>query len=266
MQESIQFPQELESFFPVFENLKKKFINITNSTQKDVQIWQSKFGGMPFLPNGVEYPKNKAGKPLYLLAQINFEEVPAIENFPQKGILQFYIADDDLYGMDFDNPSEQNGFKVLYFADIDKENFQRDLPMVEAELTPLGKSIETHQLTFEIAEEYVGLNDANLEIALGDRLEEFNEIIEANEYKIADWFSDEVRNAGHKIGGYADFTQEDPRKYDEEKFKKYNTLLFQMDSQGGICWGDMGVGNFFIDVEKLKKLDFSDVLYNWDCG
>ncbi|KOY86305.1 hypothetical protein AD998_09255 [bacterium 336/3] len=266
MQENIQFPKELESFFPVFEKLKKKFINITNTPQKDVQIWQSKFGGMPFLPVGVEYPKNAKGEPLYLLAQINFEEVPAIENFPQKGILQFYIADDDLYGMDFDKPSEQNGFRVLYFADIDKESFQRDLPLVKAELTPLGKNLETHQLTFEVAEEYVGLNDANLESALGDKLDEFNEIIEANEYKIADWLSNQVRNAGHKIGGYADFVQEDPRKYDEEKFKQYNTLLFQMDSEGSICWGDMGVGNFFIDIEKLKKLDFSDVLYNWDCG
>jgi len=31
-------------------------------------------------------------------------------------------------------------------------------------------------------------------------------------------------------------------------------------------WGDCGVGNFFINIEDLKNLDFSDVLYNWDCG
>jgi uncharacterized protein YwqG len=266
MQKNIQFPQELESFFPVFEKLKKKFVKIINKPATDVEIWQSKFGGMPFLPVGVEYPRNKEGKPLYLLAQINFEEVPALEDFPQKGILQFYIADDDLYGMDFDNPSEQNGFRVLYFAEIDKENFQRDLPLITAEFTPLGNNLETHQITFEVDEEYAGLNDANLEASLADRLDEFNEIIEANEYQIADWFNNEISNAGHKIGGYADFTQEDPRKYDEEKFKRYNTLLFQMDSVNGVCWGDVGVGNFFISLENLKKLDFSDVLYNWDCG
>ena len=34
---------------------------------------------------------------------------------------------------------------------------------------------------------------------------------------------------------------------------------------GYIMWGDSGVCNFFINKDKLKNLDFSDVLYNWDC-
>ena len=34
----------------------------------------------------------------------------------------------------------------------------------------------------------------------------------------------------------------------------------------GVMWGNVGVGNFFINREKLKALDFSDVLYNWGCG
>ena len=38
-----------------------------------------------------------------------------------------------------------------------------------------------------------------------------------------------------------------------------------MDSDDGILWGDAGVGNFFIDLEKLKQRDFSDVFYTWDC-
>jgi uncharacterized protein YwqG len=31
-------------------------------------------------------------------------------------------------------------------------------------------------------------------------------------------------------------------------------------------WGDMGVANFFINSEKLKQKDFSDILYTWDCA
>ena len=34
----------------------------------------------------------------------------------------------------------------------------------------------------------------------------------------------------------------------------------------GVMWGNVGVGNFFINREKLKALDFSDVLYNWGYG
>ena len=47
-------------------------------------------------------------------------------------------------------------------------------------------------------------------------------------------------------------------------------LLLQIDTDYGanehmIMWGDGGIGNFFIQEDKLKQLDFSSVLYNWDC-
>ena len=42
-------------------------------------------------------------------------------------------------------------------------------------------------------------------------------------------------------------------------------LLFQLDSDDGVMWGDCGVGNFFITDADLKRRDFSRVLYNWDC-
>ncbi|WP_155392911.1 DUF1963 domain-containing protein, partial [Clostridium sporogenes] len=32
-----------------------------------------------------------------------------------------------------------------------------------------------------------------------------------------------------------------------------------------LMFGDAGVANFFINEEDLKKLDFTKVLYNWDC-
>ena len=75
----------------------------------------------------------------------------------------------------------------------------------------------------------------------------------------------------HKIGGYPDFTQEDVRKYSSksDRQQKPDILLLQMDTDGNetvdIMWGDTGVGNFFIDESALRELDFSKVLYNWDC-
>ena len=33
-----------------------------------------------------------------------------------------------------------------------------------------------------------------------------------------------------------------------------------------ITWGDAGIANFFIRQSALKNLDFTDVLYNWDCS
>ena len=74
--------------------------------------------------------------------------------------------------------------------------------------------------------------------------------------------------SGHKIGGYPAFAQDDPREAGT-----YTELLLQIDSDWNdeeedysIMWGDAGVGNFFISRENLEKLNFEDVLYNWDCG
>ena len=66
--------------------------------------------------------------------------------------------------------------------------------------------------------------------------------------------------------GHPFFTQADIR----ERGWRYDTLLFQLDTEcceekDIVMWGDCGVGNFFINAEDLKNLDFSNVLYNWDC-
>lgn len=69
------------------------------------------------MPKDFKYPQSDAGEYLYLLAQINFAEVPTLKPLPQQGILQFYIAIDHMYGCDFDNPTEQDKFRVVYFPD-----------------------------------------------------------------------------------------------------------------------------------------------------
>ncbi len=74
----------------------------------------------------------------------------------------------------------------------------------------------------------------------------------------------------HNVSGQPYFTQYDPRE-NEPRLKKYDTVLLQIVSQQGdekdlIMIGDCGVLNFFIPKENLKRKDFSDILYTWDCG
>ena len=70
--------------------------------------------------------------------------------------------------------------------------------------------------------------------------------------------------AGHKIGGFPDFTQSDIREVGD-----YEILLLQIDSVGTekneIMWGDCGIANFFIREKDLKELNFDRAIYNWDC-
>lgn len=76
---------------------------------------------------------------------------------------------------------------------------------------------------------------------------------------------DDLDNTGHKIGGYAYFTQNDPRIMQAQY--RDRILLLQIDSQRpAILWGDVGVGKFFIHPDALARKDFSEVLYNWDCS
>lgn len=80
------------------------------------------------------------------------------------------------------------------------------------------------------------------------------------------YFVDHLSTGGHRMLGHPYFTQEDPRP----EGSPYDTLLFQMDSdsvgrEDYVLWGDSGVGNFFINREDLKRLDFSNVFYTWDC-
>ena len=45
------------------------------------------------MPGDQNLPVNqKTGAPLYLLAQINFEQIPHIKDFPEKGLLQIFIS------------------------------------------------------------------------------------------------------------------------------------------------------------------------------
>ena len=82
-----------------------------------------------------------------------------------------------------------------------------------------------------------------------------------------DYLYDQLWSSGHHLLGWPCFVQYDPR----ETGSPYRALLFQLDSdwtetETYVMWGDGGVGNFFIDPEKLKRWDFSDVFYTWDCG
>ena len=76
-----------------------------------------------------------------------------------------------------------------------------------------------------------------------------------------DEFYEEI--VGTKCNGFPYFTQWEPR--DDEQMKEYDTSLFQIDSGKEVMIGDSGVMHFFINREKLKNKDFSDIFYHWDC-
>lgn len=241
-------------------------------------LLDSKVGGLPYWDPALPYPTDSQGNKTTLLAQLNFAQLGTEDPLPRAGILQFFIGQDDGFGIDFDQPDRQKNFRVVYHPEPDSaltlEQIQAlKLPThVEADLcTPV---IREAAFTAEKTVGYMGPGDCRFEAPFREAVRAVTreDIGDKNEYQYfdkadRDYFYDQLNNTGHRLLGYPFFTQYDPREPDSP----YDTLLFQLDSdmidrKDLVLWGDCGVGNFFINREDLLRRDFSRILYNWDCS
>lgn len=281
----IKFNEEIKKIvLDILEKNKKPMIKIKVSDDKP-NLFQSKFGGLPYLPKDKEVPRDKEDRQYTLLAQINIEELPENNIYPmKKGILQFWILNDDVFGLDFDNPLG-NGYKVVYYDEIDKNVTEEEIlekykPYEEDEnYFPIDGEFS---LKFKLKDGYFSesnddfneIIDKEIEKFYLENREKYKEILKVyNDKNDFDFWEvldileedkeieEKLFEAGHKIGGYPNFTQNDINRHD--------ILLLQIDSEGTdeheIMWGDCGIANFFIREKDLKELNFDEVIYNWDC-
>jgi uncharacterized protein YwqG len=207
------------------------------------------------------------------------EQLPHLEGFPKTGMLQFYVAceeNEDTYGLDFENQEKQDAWRVVYHQNIITDisllgsppvfskDDAADFPVrgelaIEAELgqVPITPS------DFRWEDFWENIFEPS---DIGQRLKD-----EYAEDEILMSIEHEYYGGGSRVGGYPDFTQADPRVFGKDD---RTILLLQLDSyapdgfaasKNDICWGDAGVANFFIREKDLRALDFSRVMYNWDC-
>ncbi|WP_459209596.1 YwqG family protein [Aquimarina rhabdastrellae] len=224
-----------------------------NPLNDDLKLTESKFLGKPFFPINKQYPKDKNEKPMVMLAQINFEEIPKIDFFPTDGILQLFFSATEWYDEDV---------KIIYH---EKETLNEPslkdfsfLTIKDYEEIPIDK---LHKLHFEKGIDKGSSEDSQFDflfngIGYWDFIEQLKEE-EENE------FNNYFDATGHKIGGYADFTQYDPREYSKEQ--ENDIQLLQIDVDDYIMFGDSGIAHIFIDKESLIKKDFSKAYFYWDC-
>ncbi len=260
-------PQELQSQKEKILNTRMRFIQVSLVQVESQDYIASKVGGKPYLPIGDVYPLDKSGKPMEFLGQINFKDIEKLEDYPTTGLLQFFISLED-WGMNYEKPLESD-IKVIYhekteeevqteFEFLDKQRDEGNSPIGKEEFIMNFSKPKNEVSPSRDYRSYIKVEE-NFKHYMGfDKFEEPR----AEELEMAYW--DAFSSFGHKIGGYADFTQEDPRFYENQDFTE---LLFQLDSDSSadILWGDNGIANFFIRKEDLKNKDFSNILYNWDC-
>ena len=267
----------------IFKEIEKKYqetakemmvADASVNASKEIKITDSKIEGIPYIPKGKKIPTNSKGQQFMFLAQINCEDLKGLEDFPQEGILQFWVLGSDHFGKDFDNPTNRDGFEVIYYEKIEdyysEDEFKEMYNPYKFDLKYMETLIasEPCKMKFSLEKQKESFNYELLDNLFKEVLEEeslgFNEkdkLYEEVEKLYDDEFYEEI--VGTKCNGFPYFTQWEPR--DDEQMKEYDTSLFQIDSGKEVMIGDSGVMHFFINREKLKNKDFSDVFYHWDC-
>ena len=271
---------QIEEFVLNLEALtQREVIRIKLSLADELAVTDSKVGGVPYIPKEGALPRSAEGKPLFMLAQINCEQLPENSLYPKKGLLQFWIADteDPLYGLDYDDPCSNDFKRVLYFSTIGEalpiDDFISDYTFDDNYLPFNSK--KQFALHFKKDTESISLEER---AATQLFFENWNEAFSTQITTIDDFF-EEVPNdiceeinasllkepTGHKIGGYPYFIEYDPR----EENDPHTLLLLQIDIDNvegeEIYWGNGGgVANFFVSPEDMANCKFDDVLFHWE--
>ena len=222
--------------------------NILHYTPAPTQPWESKLGGCPYLERQKDYPLGITGEPMLFLAQINLSEMPPLPSFPTKGLLQFYIENNDYYG--YDEPC-----RVIYLEDYTTDESR--LLTAHPYASQMNEDILPYERECRITFEAV-------EMPLSSTDEAFDRLFKDVAAEDRDELYSLLYTAESRMGGYPDFIQ-NPVEVFESGEKGILLLQLDCDDEAGLMFGDSGNCQFFIAEKDLKNKDFSDVAYDWAC-
>lgn len=251
---------------------------------KKTTIFDSKILGIPYWDLTKEYPTYENNKKMDFLFQVNLSK-ENIDNglLPKEGILQVFLGNkiEIVYHKTVDESVTENQILEIYKSnDYDVIGFsKKELPFsLEKTKIYMNQTIKGYRKLMSEAIEkkicYISFDEVessiifemlrdeadDLHISLGEEiLESFrsycnldrNETLE-NESTI---FGYEYIDKYYYYGRNSD----EDNKEETEDEKKYNTLLFKISCESNENISIHRTLNIFINDEKLKNLDFSDV-------
>ncbi|MER5783426.1 YwqG family protein [Streptomyces mobaraensis] len=239
-------------------------------------------GGLPRLPDGVEWPAWEGHGPLAFIASVDCAALPVGEldlPLPADGTLSFFYfdgrIDDGLEVVDPGDPETQAGARVVYVP--------AGTPVSERE-SPAGAEAYPRvplavRLEDTAPDSWNPVVEAEFAKDLGDGERIDDHPVHGTEFCHALWRRD--GEPAHRIGGWADEIQasvelevahgvlgvewDDPRVAAEAREW---TLLAQFDSDGAtdMMWGDAGALYWLIRREDLAERRFERAVLTWQCG
>lgn len=195
-------------------------------------LFDSKFGGLPYWPPAMPYPTDSAGEKLLLLAQLNLEEIGAEDPLPGRGLLQFFAGRGDSFGADW---GKGHGFRVVWHEQVDRSLTREqvralDIPTHEDVDWPVMRECA---VTARRTAAWMGPSDGRFDALFAQVWQEvagqppekpdFRDFLEEPD---REYVYEQLWSSGHRLLGWPCFEQFDPRGEDSP----YSALLFQLDS------------------------------------
>lgn len=258
---------ELDAFKSWFLQQTRPAIALTPDATATIAATGSRLGGPAWLPAGEAWPADPRGVPLEFIAQLDCADCRGLGGYPDTGIIQFFVARDDLYGADFDDPAGSN--MLVRRCDVTQPGALVAPPPLE----PVA-GVEFSDFT-PFQDAAVRANGIGLRASLiSDRIDQG--VMEAEQRVVALYERYDIarletflesdaaaRPLRHHTGGFPAYTQSDVHY--QPAFAAFDHVLLRLTSDDAIMWGDVGECVFLIRRDDLAQGDFSRVAYSWDC-
>ena len=231
---------------------------------------RSHFGGSPRLPEDTPWPK-KNGRRLGFVGRLSLKEIHTAHPVPwlpkDGALLFFYDLEEQPWGFD---PKDRDGFAVLHVPDI-AEPFSRDnratddIPLMCSHQNICFKRIDILPSELGSNIEALKITDKEQELLL-DRIEgRYGEKPKHQVAGVPYVVQNEMELKCQLVsnGVYCG----DPSGYKGPRAESLKAgaanwrLLLQVDTDDdlGVMWGDMGIIYFWVEEQKAKTGDFSNV-------
>jgi uncharacterized protein YwqG len=228
---------------------------------------ESRLGGPVYLPKGAQWPLDQTGGKLLFLAQINFAQMPMLKDFPKTGILQIFIANNDLFGADFDTP-EKGVLTILYHEALEANAECHDnlpYPALRSDYSSeayspfLSEAVQTQgrAVRFDPAVKQMTPDLTHWKYdSIADGIED-EEAVEAL------WDELALERPAHYVGGHISLTQSDFRY--NAPYSEYDRILLQLGWDDNIMWGDAGEMSLSMRKDDIVNRRFEKAIFWWDC-
>lgn len=258
---------EVDRFWAAVHAASLPMAKIRPSAKAPPKAHQSRIGGRAFA-GGQAWPVSpRDGRPMLFLAQINFADLPQIEDFPASGLLQVFVSCDGQGNIESTEAEED---RVLRWFSEPAGDETLPLPSMLDDLKKPGTLsrralAEGIALNFKSAEAKGNPYSNQLGALLPDVTRQLGETktVQAALDRLDAKCEAIVEGYGtHWVGGHPRFVQDAPR----DDVGALDRVLLHLGFDDDVCLGDAGELNLLISKQDLQRRDFSRALCYWDCA